>query len=132
MLFQNKLITTSNSEKFSCLQLLECMPLLFSYFEDRKCHTKLFLDLKGLVLGLSASSKSLCNVLKCKTSEKEKFHDIVLIITRDIYVFVRSGFFCGSQKKYACQGPIFSTRKAYRHCSLSTFTPFASIYHSLS
>ena len=99
MLFQNKLITTSNSEKFSCLQLLETMPLLFFYFEDRKCHTKLFLDLKGLVLGLSASSKSLCNVLKCKTSEKEKFHDIALIISREIYGFVRCGFFRGSRKK---------------------------------
>jgi len=66
MLFQNKLITTSNSEKFSCLQLLETMLLL------------------------------------CKTSEKEKFHDIALIISREIYGFVRCGFFRGSRKKFSC------------------------------
>jgi len=56
----------------------------------------LFLDLKGLDLGLSASSKSLYNVLK---REKEKFHDITLIISREIYVFVRSWVFSGSRKK---------------------------------
>jgi len=38
-------------------------------------------------------------VLECKTSEKEKFHDIALIISREIYVFVRSGVFSGSWKK---------------------------------
>jgi len=72
------------------------MPL---FFEDTKCHKRLFLDIKRLVLGLSASSKSLYNVLKCKTSEKETFHDIALIISREIYVFVRSEFFSGSRKK---------------------------------
>jgi len=103
------------------------------YFEDRKCHTMLFLDLKGLVLGWSASSKFLHNVLKCKTSEEEKFHDIALIISRKNYVFVRIGFFQRfAKKKYACQGPIFSTCKSYRHCSLSIFTTFANIHHSLS
>jgi len=54
---------------------------------------------KGLVLGLSASLKSLYNVLKCKTSEREKFHDMALIISREIYVFVRSGVFSDSRKK---------------------------------
>jgi len=63
----------------------------------------------GKVLGLSASSKSLYNMLKCKTSEKEKFHEVASKILREIYVFVKSGFFSGSQKKYACQGTIFST-----------------------
>jgi len=43
---------------------------------DRNMAEQRYAYLKGLVLGLSASSKSLCNVLKCKTSEKEKFHDI--------------------------------------------------------
>jgi len=105
-------------------------PIIF-YFEDRKCHTMLFLNLKGLVLGLSGSSKSLYSVLKCKTNEKEKFHDIALIILIFFYVFVISGFFSGSRKKYACQGPIVSTRNAYRHCSLSIFTTFAYIHHSL-
>jgi len=79
MLLQHKLITTSNFEKFSCLNLLETMPLLFFILRIENAKAKLFLDLKGLVLGLSASSKSLCNVLNCKTSEKEKFHDIALI-----------------------------------------------------
>jgi len=54
---------------------------------------------KRLVLGLSASSKSLYNVLKCKTSEKKRFNDIALIISREIYVFVRSGFFSVFAKK---------------------------------
>jgi len=61
--------------------------------------TKGYFRPKGLVLGLSASLKSLYNVLKCKTSEKEKFHDMALIISREIYVFVRSGFLSGSRKK---------------------------------
>jgi len=78
------------------------MTLFLFILRKENATAKLFLDLKGLVLGLSASSKSLCNVLKCITSEKEKFHDIALIISREIYVFVRSGFFRGSREKKVC------------------------------
>ena len=38
-------------------------------------------------------------MLKYKTSEKEKFHDIALNISREIYVFVRSGVFSDCDKK---------------------------------
>jgi len=38
-------------------------------------------------------------MLKCRTSEKEKFHEVASNISREIYVFVKSGFFSGSRKK---------------------------------
>jgi len=38
-------------------------------------------------------------MLKCKTSEKEKFHEVASNISREIYVFVKSGIFSGSRKK---------------------------------
>ena len=74
---------------------------------------------KGLVLGLSASLKSHYNVLKCKTSEKEKFHDMALIISREIYVFVRSGFFRGSRKKSMLTKGTFSA--LVRHTDIVCF-----------
>jgi len=83
----------------------------------------LFLDLNGLVLGLSASLKSLYNVLKCKTSEKEKFHDIALIISREIYVFWKKWGFQRFAKKSTLTKVPFSAH--VRHT-------FANIHHSLS
>jgi len=38
-------------------------------------------------------------MLKCKASEKETFYDIAFVISREIYVFVRSGVFSGSRRK---------------------------------
>ena len=38
-------------------------------------------------------------MLKCKTREKEKFHDIAFIISREIYVFCEKWVFSGSRKQ---------------------------------
>jgi len=84
-------------------------------------------------LGLSASSKFLYNMLKCKTSEKEKFHEVASNISRKIYVFVKSGVFSGSRKRSTLAKGPFSA--LVRHTDIVRYQfslLFAIIHHSLA
>jgi len=68
-------------------------------------------------------------MLKYKTIEKEKFHGIALNISREIYVFVKSGIFSDSRKSTLANGR-FSAHIDIVRYQFSLF--FAIIYHSLS
>ena len=61
-------------------------------------------------------------MFKCKTSKKEKFHEIASNISREMYVFVKNGVFSGSRK---------NVRLPRDHCQYSLGTPtlFAINFH---
>ena len=84
-------------------------------------------------MGLSAGSESLYSMLKCKTSEKEKFHEAASNISREILVFVKSGFFSDSRKKSTLAKGPFSA--LVRHTDIVRYPfslLFAIIHHSLA
>jgi len=72
-------------------------------------------------------------MLNCKTSEKEKFHEVASNISREIYVFVKCGFFSGWRKKNTLAKGPFSA--FVRHTDIVPYQfslLFAIIQHSLA
>ena len=88
---------------------------------------------KGVRLGLISKFKIPLQCVKMQTKWEKKFHDIALIISREIYVFVRSGFFRGSRKKSTLAKGTFLA--LVRHTDIVRFQLslllliFTTVYH---
>jgi len=73
-------------------------------------------------------------MLKCKTSENEKFHEVASNISREMYIFVKNGFFSGSPRKKStlAKGPFSAL---VRHTDIVRYQfslLFAIIHHNLA